>query len=103
MKNNGDAVGTFRRQSHVPKPLSISGPAAEENGATTSSGVLKLLDKSLQPPHNGKEQKRRTDDLVGSGDNKEEKSCMSYVVAFGSYDNSGLDNATVGQLSADGT
>jgi hypothetical protein len=65
--------------------------------------VLKLLDEYLWPPHNAKEQKRSTDYRVGSGENKEEKSCMSYVVASRSYDNSSLDSAIIGQLSTDGT
>jgi hypothetical protein len=103
IKNNGDAADTSRDRSGVSKPLSISGPAAEGNRATTSSSVLKLLDKSLRPPHNAKEQNRSIDDLIGSSENNKEKSYMSYVVASGSSDNSGFDSATAGQLSADGT
>nr|CAB3472863.1 unnamed protein product [Digitaria exilis] len=63
--------------------------SAEENEAMTKSESEIVLSLSLSPPHNTKEQKNSANLVsLGSGNNKEGKSCLSSAVVSDSSENS---------------
>ncbi|KAF8661922.1 hypothetical protein HU200_056888 [Digitaria exilis] len=63
--------------------------SAEENEAMTTSESEIVLSLSLSPVHNTKEQKNSVNLVsLGSGGNKEGKSCLSSAVVSGSSENS---------------